>query len=220
MNRPGAGGRRRDILDEAARLFSEKGYWGTSMRDLAEASGMRPATLYSHISGKESLLFEILDEVVQKFTAGAAGIVAGPEPPDEKLRSFCRFHMRVVADHLEAATVHFHEYRYLPPEQLRELIGRRDAYEAGVRSIVEEGIRLGVFEAVDVPVAAVCVLSLLNYAYQWYSPEGRLSPEALGDLFAGLLLDGLLAGRPAAAGPAAAGEPPGSPGRRGRPDRG
>lgn len=187
------GARRQDILEEATRLFSEKGYWGTSMRDLAKAAGVQPATLYSHISSKETLLFEILDEMVQTFAAGATRIVAGEEPADEKIRSFCRFHMQAVADHLEAATVHFHEYRYLPPERMRDLVERRDAYEAGVRSIIEEGIGTGLFRRVDVPMTAIAILSMLNYAYHWYKPGGRLSPAEVGDLFGDLALKGMLA---------------------------
>ena len=161
------------------------------MRDLARATGIQPATLYSHISGKETLLFEILGEMVQKFAAGAADIVENDQPADEMLKSFCRFHMEVVASHLEAATVHFHEYRYLPAERLRELIEYRDAYEEGVRSILTRGIESGHFRQLDVPVTAICILSMLNYAYQWFTPSGRLSPGDLGGYFAELLIRGI-----------------------------
>ena len=106
-----------------------------------------------------------------------------------------------VAKDLPAATVHFHEYRYLTGRRLRQIVAKRDAYEAGLAAIIDEGIQDGSFKAVDLKLSTLQILSVLNYAYHWYSPSGRYRPEELGERFATGMLEGLLASPPTASSP-------------------
>jgi len=51
---------REEILDHAARMFVERSFSGTSTREIAEACGIRQASLYYHFSGKDDILAELL----------------------------------------------------------------------------------------------------------------------------------------------------------------
>src|SRR5919198_5364825 len=104
--------RRSELTRQAARLFAERGYHGTSIGDIAEAMGVQKATLYSHITSKEDLLYAAMREGADAFHAGLDAI---PDdlPATEKIRLALRAHLRVVAEQLDVATVFVQEWRYL-----------------------------------------------------------------------------------------------------------
>src|SRR2546425_1767532 len=102
--------RRHELTREAARLFAEKGYHGTSIVDLAQAMGVQKASLYHHIESKQDLLWEIAREGAEAFHAALDAI---PEtlPAVEKLHLALRAHLRVVAEQIDVATVFIREWR-------------------------------------------------------------------------------------------------------------
>src|ERR671935_3097822 len=113
--------RRSELTREAARLFAQKGYHGTSIGDLAEAMGVQKGSLYAHIASKQDLLYETMVEGARTFHAGLDAI---PEelPVTEKIRLALRSHLRVVADQLDVATVFVREWRYLEEERREEIL--------------------------------------------------------------------------------------------------
>jgi TetR/AcrR family transcriptional regulator, cholesterol catabolism regulator len=181
--------RRRDLSREAARLFAEKGYHGTSVGDLAEALGVQKGSLYAHISGKEDLLYETMREGADAFHAALDAI---PErlPATEKLRLALRAHLRVVADQLEVATVFVQEWKYLEGERREEIVAERRSYEERIRALFREGRDRGELRTdLDDATAALLVLSAVNWAYTWLQP-GRDTDE-LADRFYSLLIEGM-----------------------------
>lgn len=184
--------RREQIHEVASRLFSERGYHGASMRDLAAELGMQGGSLYAHISGKEALLIEIVEQAARQFEGALLDLGTDPRPADERLREAMARHLTVVAGNLESATVFFHEWKHLSPGAYARVTAWRDTTEAFYRGLVAQGVREGVFRAdLDVKMTANLILSAVNWAYTWYRPGGRLSPREVADRYAGLLLDGL-----------------------------
>src|SRR5438552_10696261 len=104
--------RRNELLRQAARLFAEKGYHGTSTSDLAEAMGVQKGSLYAHISSKADLLWEVAREGAASFHA-ALDEVPEDVSPSERIRLALRAHLRVVAEQLAVATVFVRAWRYL-----------------------------------------------------------------------------------------------------------
>ncbi len=182
---------RKRIRRVAMKLFGRRGFAGTSMRDIAEASGLKAASLYAHLQAKEDLLLEALDEMGQQFIEGAEAIVATTDGAEVKLRKLFRFHLGVVERDLHAATVHFHEYRHLPRHQLKRIVAKRDAYNALFARVLQEGIEAGEFREMDLSLTTIQILSVLNYAYHWYSPRGRKTADEVAEVFADNLFGGL-----------------------------
>ena len=181
--------RRTELTRQAARLFAEKGYHGTSIGDLAEAMGVQKASLYAHIASKQDLLFETMTEGGTAFH-GALDAVPDMLPPTEKIRLALRAHLRVVAEQLDVATVFMREWRYLEGERREAVLAERRRYEERFRTLFREGRELGELRAdLDEASAALLVLSALNWAYTWLA-AGR-DTDALADRFFQLLLDGM-----------------------------
>jgi TetR/AcrR family transcriptional regulator, cholesterol catabolism regulator len=181
--------RRTELTRQAARLFAEKGYHGTSIGEIADALGVQKGSLYAHISSKQDLLYATMQEGARAFHAGLDAI---PEqlPASEKIRLALRSHLRVVADQLEVATVFVREWRYLEGERRDEVLDERRRYEERVRALFREGRELGELRTdLDDATAALLALSAANWAYTWLQP-GRDTDE-LADRFYALLLDGM-----------------------------
>jgi AcrR family transcriptional regulator len=181
--------RRTELTREAARLFAERGYHGTSIGDLAKAMGVQKGSLYAHIDSKQDLLYEAMREGAEAFHA------ALDETPDdlrvtERIRLALRAHLRVVAEQLDIATVFVREWRYLEGERAAEFIAERRRYEERFRALFREGRELGELRTdLDDQAAALLVLSAANWAYTWLSAGA--DTDALADRFFAILVDGI-----------------------------
>lgn len=182
---------RKDLIFDAARdLFSRGGYHATTMRELARVVDLESGSLYSHIDSKEELLWGIVSRAVDEFSTRAA-LVAQELPPEEKLRQMVRGHLEVTVEQLPSARVFFHEWEALSPGLRERVRERRDAYQALFRGVIEEGMRQGAFRVEDTRLATTFVLSTLNWTYQWFDPDGRLSVDEIADRYTTLILNGL-----------------------------
>ncbi|HEV8602429.1 MAG TPA: TetR/AcrR family transcriptional regulator [Gaiellaceae bacterium] len=181
--------RRSELTREAARLFAEKGYHGTSIGDLAKALGVQKGSLYSHMASKQDLLYETMRDGAAAFHAVLDGI-SDELPASEKIRLALRGHLRVVAEQLDVATVFVREWRYLEGERRDEILAERRRYEERVRALFKEGRERGELRTdLDESTAARLTLSAANWAYTWLQP-GRDTDE-LADRFYALLVDGM-----------------------------
>jgi TetR/AcrR family transcriptional regulator, cholesterol catabolism regulator len=181
--------RREELVRQAARLFAEKGYHGTSTSDLAEAMGVQKGSLYAHIRSKEDLLWEVAREGAAAFHA-ALDDVPDDLPATEKIRLALRAHLRVVAEQLDVATVFVREWRYLEGERRDEFVAERRRYEERFRALFREGRELGELRTdLDDATATLLALSAANWAYTWLRPGD--DTDALADRFLAQLLDGM-----------------------------
>ena len=181
--------RRTELRREAARLFAERGYHGTSIGDLAEALGVQKATLYAYIESKQDLLYQTMRDGADAFH-GALDTIPERLPAVEKIQLALRAHLRVVAEQLDIATVFVQEWRYLEGERRDEIVAERRRYEDRIRALFREGRELGELRTdLDDGTAALLMLSAANWAYTWLQP-GRDTDE-LADRFYALLVDGM-----------------------------
>jgi TetR/AcrR family transcriptional regulator, cholesterol catabolism regulator len=181
--------RRNELIRQAARLFAEKGYHGTSTGDLAEAMGVQKGSLYAHIRSKEDLLWEVAHDGAAAFHA-ALDEIADELPATEKIRLALRAHLRVVAEQLDVATVFIREWRYLEGERRDEFVAERRRYEERFRALFREGRELGELRTdLDDATATLLVLSAANWAYTWLRSGD--DTDALADRFFAQLLDGM-----------------------------
>jgi TetR/AcrR family transcriptional regulator, cholesterol catabolism regulator len=181
--------RRTELTRQAARLFAERGYHGTSIGDLADAMGVQKGSLYAHIDSKQDLLYRTMREGADAFHA-ALDAIDERLPATEKIRLALRGHLRVVAEQVDVATVFVREWRYLEGERREEILEERRRYEQRFRALFREGREHGELRTdLDEASAALLALSAANWAYTWLTP-GRDTDE-LADRFHALLVDGM-----------------------------
>lgn len=183
------------IAGAATRLFAERGYHGTSMRDIAEASGIRAGSLYAHIRAKEDLLSRVVEEAAQRFSDRLDEVLAADLDPPERLRRALRAHVEVVAADRDAARVFLHEWTALRGEARVRAMALRQDYEARWDRVIGEGMAGGTFRKGDRTLARILVLSAANWVYTWFDPAGPLTAAQVAEGFADLLLEGLRPGR-------------------------
>ncbi len=181
--------RRNELVRQAARLFAEKGYHGTSTSDLAQAMGVQKGSLYAHIESKADLLWEVASEGAAAFHA-ALDAVPDDAPPLEKIRLALRGHLRVVAEQLDVATVFIREWRYLDGKRRGAFLAERRRYEERFRALFREGRDLGALRTdLDEATTTLLALSAANWAYTWL--RAGADTDALADDFLAVLLDGI-----------------------------
>jgi TetR/AcrR family transcriptional regulator, cholesterol catabolism regulator len=181
--------RRAELTRQAARLFAERGYHGTSIGDLAKALGVQKGSLYAHIASKQDLLYETMREGADAFHA-ALDAVPEDLKVNERIRLALRAHLRVVAEQLDVATVFIREWRYLEGERAEEFLAERRRYEERFRALFREGRELGALRTdLDDQAAVLLVLSAANWAYTWLPPDA--DTDELADRFFAILLDGV-----------------------------
>jgi AcrR family transcriptional regulator len=180
------------ILEVATRLFSERGYAGTTMREIANAVGVLPGSLYAHIDGKETLLYEIVEGGIDRFLAATVAATAADDPAD-RTRAAVKAHLGVVAESPERTLVVFHQWRFLKGPNRARVLDKRKRYEDVFVKIMDDGIASGAFSArLDAKIAVLSILGSLNWAAEWFRPDGPEGPEQVGERLADTILWGLL----------------------------
>src|SRR5215210_3521543 len=181
--------RKSELTRQAARLFAEKGYHGTSIGDLAEAMGVQKGSLYAHIESKADLLWEVARDGAAAFH-GALDAIPDELKATDKIRLALRAHLRVLAEQLDVATVFIREWRYLHGERREEFLAERRRYEERFRTFFREGRELCELRTdLDDATATLLALSAANWAYTWLRPGG--DTDELADRFFTVLLDGM-----------------------------
>ncbi|MFI6949076.1 TetR/AcrR family transcriptional regulator [Streptomyces sp. NPDC050422] len=185
----------RRLLVAAVDAFAERGYHATTTRDIAGRAGMSPAALYIHFKTKEELLHRISrighDRALTLLESAADGEGTATERLAGAVRAFVRWH----AERHTTARVVQYELDALAEEHRTEIVELRRRSDAAVRRIIGEGVAAGEFDVADVPGTALAVLSLCIDVARWFNAQGSRTPDEVGELYAGLVLRMVAAGR-------------------------
>lgn len=184
-----------EIVSAAAKVFRTKGYHAATVRDIADEVGILKGSLYHHFESKEELLYLVVKEPIAQMWRTISEIAAADLSAPQKLE-------RAIAAHLEAFDRHYPQlFVYLREREsvkrrFREMIGFSPKdYERCWQQILREGVESGEFRPdLDIQVASYGLLGMLNWAYKWYDPQGRLSVHEVAKEFTALALAGLAAG--------------------------
>lgn len=183
------------ILEAAARLFRDKGYSATSMRDLASAVDLKASSLYNHIASKEEILQEICLANARRFHEGMKRIRTLPEEePLARLEALVKLHIRIATQDVTSVTSFNDEWRHLSEPYLSQFLEMRRDYESFFRKVIRNGMEQGIFRPADESVVLYSLISSLRWLYDWYQPGKRLAPADLEEQLIPLLIRGVLIG--------------------------
>jgi AcrR family transcriptional regulator len=176
-------------------LFFRKGYFATSISDIAKGSGIQKASIYYHYASKEDLLFFILKSTMEDLTDYLNACLTGVAGVENRMRAAVRAHVHF---HLERQKENFianSELRGLTTDHYREIVNQRDEYELIFQELIRQGADSGVFAVGDVKILSYAILTLCTAGASWYKPGGRLTVDQIADIYESFIISGLKQGR-------------------------
>ncbi|GGC69742.1 TetR/AcrR family transcriptional regulator [Undibacterium terreum] len=175
------GNRRADLVRVSARLFREKGFDGTTVRDIAHAVGMRSGSPFYHFKSKQEILAAVMEEGLVAGLGEVERIVASSTPPLEKFRSLVRAHLEtVLGEGHDFIPVLLYDWHALTPDLQEQIIGLKDRYDQLWQKTISELKDAGLIRS-DSKVVRLLLLGAINYSVQWYKPGKGLSLDELSE---------------------------------------
>ena len=168
--------RRSDLVRAAAQLFRQKGFDGTTIRDIAGAVGMRSGSPFYHFASKHELLLAVMEEGLRLGLERTRAVVDEPGlDAVERFRRLVRAHFGILHENgSDFIPVMLYDWRSLPPQHRRRIVDLKDGYDAiwqqAIDALHAEGRLAG-----DPRIARLMILGAINYAATWYRarPRGR-----------------------------------------------
>lgn len=174
------------LIDAAIEAFAEKGFAGTTTRDIASRAGMSPAAVYVHHDSKESLLYTVSLEGHRQALSILESAAATTTDPAERVRTMVYEFSLWHADHSRVGRIVQYENHALTPEHRHEISGIRRAIEQSMQDALTDGVDQGVLAVDDVRGTALALLSLGIDLVRWFQPGGSQRGEDLAALHAAL----------------------------------
>jgi len=184
--------RREQIVTIAAALFGQKGYDGTSLRDIAEAAGITKAALYYYFPDKERLYENVAMTRISGLLDEVRDAVAKADDPVEKVREFLLASARRMdRDRLGWMATANIFWTLDQTKRSGAIIKVRDDYEHLLRELITDAIKQKRFRLVDPAMLGRLMLSGLNQLPRWHQPKGKLSASQVIDQYFGIILQGI-----------------------------
>ena len=178
----------RQILEEAVKLFYQRGFTGTTLDDIAAELGVTKPFIYTHFRGKVELLAALCKPTIEMSLEAVATAAAKPGTPTERLRDAITNFAKVVLHRQANIAIYFREEKNLSPEALAEINALRKRFDHLLSDLLIEGVTAGEFEIPDHSLAALALGGMISWAYTWYRPGGRLTIEETAEHMADLAL--------------------------------
>ncbi|HEY4042541.1 MAG TPA: TetR/AcrR family transcriptional regulator [Rhodopila sp.] len=172
--------KRERILEEAVKLFYERGFSGTTLDDIAGKLGVTKPFIYTHFRSKVELLEAICRPTIEMSLAAISRAAEQRGIASERLFGGVVEFTKVVLQRQANIAVYFREEKNLSEAGLAEINALRKRFDHVLSDLLEEGRDAGEFHIADIRVAALAIGGMVSWAYTWYQPQGRLSVDDVG----------------------------------------
>ncbi len=179
------------ILREAARLFREKGYSGTNLRELAKSSGVQGGSIYHHFSSKQEILFQIMEYTMTILINKVQDAIKNEKNPFEGLRNAIRFHIEYHTIDTNETFVTDSELRSLEPANYKKIIAMRNKYEQIYIQLMKQGIESGEMNIDNVKLMVRALLQMCTGVSYWFKPNGTLTINDIAEKYIELFFWGI-----------------------------
>ncbi|HME19797.1 MAG TPA: TetR/AcrR family transcriptional regulator [Acetobacteraceae bacterium] len=180
--------KRERILEEAVKLFYERGFTGTTLDDIAAELGVTKPFIYTHFRSKTDLLAALCKPTIELSLEAVAGAAKLPGSPTARLHRAIVDFTQVVLSRQANIAIYFREEKNLAPDALAEINTLRKKFDRVLSNLLTGGIASGEFEISDVSLTALAIGGMISWAYTWHRPEGRLALEDMCQRMADLAL--------------------------------
>ena len=183
---------RKTVLDAAAKVFSEKGFGGTSLGDVAKDLGISRPALYYYFSSKEKILSSLVDEISVKIRKLIEEIVNADMDPVTKLHNMIYVQLIFIMRNKTAYLVIIKtQDEFVSDTKVLHIQAKRAVLD-GFRNVIQEGIQKGCFRKVDVSVAALGIIGMISWCAWWFTEDGRLKETEVAEQITQMALASML----------------------------
>jgi len=176
------------IRAEAAKLFFDRGYDATSLRQVATASGLKVGSLYNHIDSKEHLLLQIMGGVIDDLVAAAQEAARLDGDAVDKLQAALAANLTFHAEHAQEVFIGNAELRSLSDGARHVVIEKRHEYELFLQSLVEDAGRVGLADVIDAKIHVYSFVAQATHIASWFRPGGRMNLDEIVAIYTKLAL--------------------------------
>lgn len=188
----GKNGSKKEVISKtASKLFQQKGFSATSMRDIAENIGVEAPSLYNHISSKTELLQEICFRIANLFNEHMLGVENSKDVFQVKLKKLITFHIRMMVTEYESVYISDHEWKHLPEPYLMNFKNQRKLYRTRFGAIISEGIKTNEFKKIEPAIAVLTILSAISGVESWRRSKKDTDAAELERNMSAILLEGI-----------------------------
>jgi AcrR family transcriptional regulator len=181
--RPRTINERPDVRAAATALFAQHGYQATGVRDIADALGIGPTSIYSHIKTKAELLHEIVIETLDALLAMQHDAIASSDDVVEQLRRVAESQLRFLVEHREESLIAIREFLWAEGDALSAILERRRRYRAAFENLIAEGVVQGRMAVANPKIAAFSIIEMAEGVPRWFRPGGDMSINQLAYLY-------------------------------------
>ena len=182
--------RRAELVRVSARLFRERGFDGTTIRDIADACGMRSGSPFYHFKTKQDILAAVMEEGLVAGLADIEVIAASALAPREKFRALVRAHLEtVLGEGHDFIPVLLYDWRALSPELQARVIALKDRYDEIWQQCIVDLQQADLIHS-DGKLARLLILGAINYTVQWYKSGRGVTLDQLADEAVAMFLHG------------------------------
>ena len=174
--------RKSHIIETGICLFAEKGYYATTLDEIAQRIGVTKAALYYYVKSKEEILREINKRNKARMEKPVRLSKSNLTPRD-KLHKLVRYYVSFSAESAEEANILFNQTNSLPKKMRLEITRKKKEVERALQHILKEGVQQGCFDIKNLRITSFAILGLCNWTYHWYHPDGELTPKQIADIF-------------------------------------
>ena len=182
--------RREEVLRVSARLFREKGFDGTTIRDISAAAGMHSGSPFYHFRTKQDILVAVMEQGLAEGLHSLQAVMAGDASAEQRFLRMIRAQIgTILEDGNDFIPVMLYDWRSLTPENRRRIVELKDRYDALWQQVIDELKRAGHMGG-DAQLVRLLILGAVNWTGTWYRPGRRLSLDEIAEGAARLFLRG------------------------------
>ncbi len=181
---------RESILAEAKKLFSTKGYRGTTLDDITKKFGVSRPSLYYYFKSKNDILAALHAQGFMATDAQINSVLDSDSPTDIKFRKILELHVRTIANDTELQKIFFTETNEMPEKIIESIRNRRSEYTQLFIGLYEKGVAEGFFKEIEPKIAIYLLLGACNWISFWYSPKKRIDSETAVQTLLTILCEG------------------------------
>src|SRR5699024_164853 len=184
------------ITKHSIQLFEEKGFSQTSIQDIVDVLDVTKGTFYYYFSSKEQLLMDIHLQYIDNLLSRQQMIFDNTSLSNkEKVEEVILLLIKDIKEKGSSGRVFFREIRHLNNMNINKIKEKRNKFRLKIEEVVQNGIKAEEFQT-DLPADMITfgILGVTNYSYNWFNPNGNISPEELAAIFSKIILNGIVSG--------------------------